>query len=93
MMYRVWSAVNRSAGVTLEDARRHFVSVDSPAEGYETIEALRERHGMNPSIERSEFGLEYLSIHGWREWYDDGGLDVMERFGAAVPSKQPVSIV
>ncbi len=92
-MYRVWNVVNRPAGVKLENAHRHFVSVDSPAEGYETIEALRERQSMRPSPERSEFGLEYLSSHGWKEWYDDGGLDVMERFGVSLPKEQPVPIM
>ena len=92
MMYRVWNAVNRPAGVDLGHANRRFVPVPSAAAGYEVIEMLRVRQEEDPSVSTSEFGLEVRSVGGWNEWYDDGGLDVMERFGSPARERRLVPI-
>lgn len=80
MHYRVWSAVRRRSDSESETPSREFALVHSPAAGYELIEALRDRFDSDPKVVTSEFGLEILSLGEWREWYDDGGFDVLERF-------------
>jgi hypothetical protein len=92
MFYRVWNAINRPAGVELGHGHRRFVPVPSAAAGYAVIEALRARQDEDPSVLTSEFGLEVLSIGSWKEWYDDGGLDVMERFGSPARERRLVPI-
>ena len=92
MFYRVWNTTNRPAGVELEDADRRFFPVPSAAAGYEVIEDLRARQDEDPSVLTSEFGLEVLSVGGWKEWYDDGGLDVTERFGSPARERRFVPI-
>jgi hypothetical protein len=79
-MYRVWNAVNRPKDVLIRDWHRHFISVPSPAAGYHVIEAVRSFQTSDCSAERSEFGLEYLCVDGWKEWFDDAGLDVVEHY-------------
>ena len=92
MKYRVWNAVNRPPGTRLGNWRRQYVSVYSPASGYEVITILRSQQAADVSIVTSEFGLEYFSIDGWKEWYDDGGFDVLERYEAEVPKREPVPV-
>ncbi len=92
MKYRVWNAVNRSPDTELEDWHRHYISVYSPASGYEVITILRSQQATDASVMTSEFGLEYFSIDGWREWYDDGGFDVLERFGTKSRERELVPV-
>jgi len=92
MIYRVWNAVNRPDDVDAKDWHRHFIPVDSAAEGYEVIEFLRSLQPADRSVVRSEFGLEYRCVDGWKEWFDSGGLDVFERFGAEVHEPEPVPV-
>ncbi len=92
MLYRVWNAINRPPGVELGHAHRRFVPVPSAMAGYEVIEALRAGQDDDPSVLTSEFGLEVLSVGGWKEWYDDGGLDVIERFGSPARERRLVPI-
>jgi len=92
MMYRVWYVINRPPGVKIEDSHRDVIPVPSAAAGYEVIEDLRARHASDLSVPTSEFGLEILTVGGWREWYNDGGLDVMERFGSPVRGRRLVPI-
>ena len=48
--------------------------------GREAIEALLEKQERNSAIKTSELGLEVFINGAWREWHDDGNLDVTERF-------------
>ena len=92
MKYRVWNAINRPPGTRLEDWDRHHISVHSAACGYEVIATLRSKQASDVSVVTSEFGLEYLSVGGWKEWYDDGGFDVLERFEAESREREPVPV-
>ena len=80
MLYRVWNAVNRTPVASLNVNRRAFFSVASPSEGQTTIRYLKERHRYeNFGSASDEFGLEFLSDRGWREWPDAEGYDVLGR--------------
>jgi len=92
MKYRVWNAINRPPGTRLGDWRRQYISVYSPTSGYEVITDLQSQQEADLSIVKSEFGLEYLSVDGWKEWYDDGGFDVLEGFGTEVPEQEPIPV-
>lgn len=92
MTYRVWNAINRPAGVDLVDWHRRFIPVHSPLTGSEVIEVLRAQQAADPFVGTSEFGLEYLSVGGWKEWYDSGGLDVLERFGSELCHRELVPV-
>jgi hypothetical protein len=91
MKYRVWNVVRCMTDVDSDDSCRHL-AVRSPMEGFEAIEKLRSEQSTDRSIVSSEFGLEVLSVDGWKEWYDDGGLDVLERFEAPVREREPVPV-
>jgi len=92
MKYRVWNAVNRPPDVKLENWCRNYISVYSPASGYEVITTLQSQQATDVLVMTSEFGLEYFSVDGWKEWYDDGGFDVLERFETEVREQEPVPV-
>ena len=87
MYYRVWSEVHRRSDSTSGAPSRELALVHSPAAGYELIETLRSRLDGDPTVISIGFGLEILSLGEWKEWYDDGGLDVLERYGQRVEEK------
>ncbi len=92
MKYRVWNAINRPPDMKLEDCHRRVISVHSPVCGYEAIRRLQSQQAADVSVMTSEFGLEYFSTDGWKEWYDDGGFDVLERFETEVRKQEPVPV-
>lgn len=78
VLYRVWNEVRGPAA----RGRRAYFCVSTPEEGCRVIESLR--RSRRYEVFRSsvdEFGLEFLSDRGWREWHDREGLDVMGRGG------------
>jgi hypothetical protein len=90
--YRVWNAVNRPVDAELEDWRRRFIAVPSPAAGHEVIGFLRRDQARQASVERSEFGLEALTPDGWTEWCDDEGRGVLEHFETALREREAVPV-
>ncbi len=86
MTYRIWSMVTvRTPDGSLRIQGPFHYSARTPQEGYQQIESLRKRLSTDEAVERSTFGLEIRDKDVWKEWYDDGGLDVIERFEGVSP--------
>lgn len=87
MLFRVWNEVRGSTDTVRKRPRRAFFSVSSPDEARHVIEYLkgsRRYEAFRTTVD--DFGLEFLSDRGWREWYDREGADVM---GRSVDGKCP----
>ena len=91
MIYRVWNAVHRPDDVKHEEWPRHYLAVPTPGAGYEVIEFILRGRVQHTYQEKSEFGLEVFTGNGWTEWYDDGGLDVVEHFQRAIWERETVA--
>ena len=80
MLFRVWNEVRGSTDTVRRRPRRTFFSVSSPDEARHVIEYLkgsRRYEAFRTTVD--DFGLEFLSDRGWREWYDRYGANVLGR--------------
>jgi hypothetical protein len=79
--YRVWYLVDAGSTRFPGAGRRIHLPVRSPLEAYDVIRGLLEGTRRDEEAGRIlAAGLEQRAIGGWKPWYDDGGLDVMQRF-------------
>ena len=71
MQFRVWNETVRPAGSPHGPAKRAFYCVGSPSEARTVIEHLKKQHRCEQCGDaRDEFGLEVLSLSGWKEWQE-----------------------
>jgi len=71
MQFRVWNETVRPADSPHGPAKRAFYRVGSPSEARTAIEHLRNRHRYEQfGAAKDEFGLEVLSLTGWKEWQE-----------------------